>query len=265
MRKLVNKNMGQLQIFFKPIFDILLMKFGDLKRGEKTAEELEKWLAWKKENLGKEGIGEYLDGGLDIADKLDEQIHNDTSFEKCEDPAAMRRAADYTDEWFVDEETKTAFRSFYVCKAGGVEWPCNTVIVSAAWDRMHADPEAYKQRWYCNVCGAKYMTKFGVMLEFVICGTSYFMQAPFPVGGWQAVKNKCIETRFVGCKTPDALLKAMPTVHPTTSDWLIKTTKWGVYSVVPGAMEDVPMMRWDQIFNVLRDDTGALPEVEIHT
>ena len=65
--------------------------------------------------------------------------------------AAFRRAADYTDNWFSTPNTQ--FNVYYVCMSGGAEWPCCTVILTKDWARLHDDPLATKQKWYCKVCG----------------------------------------------------------------------------------------------------------------
>eukprot|EP00969_Alexandrium_andersonii_P121186 5357750-Alexandrium_andersonii.AAC.1 len=40
------------------------------------------------------------------------------------------------------------------------------MTLSAKWRRLHADPLANKQRWYCNICGQGYKTTYGVICEF---------------------------------------------------------------------------------------------------
>eukprot|EP00969_Alexandrium_andersonii_P018380 803485-Alexandrium_andersonii.AAC.1 len=40
------------------------------------------------------------------------------------------------------------------------------MILSSKWARLHEDPLANQQRWYCNVRGQGYKTSYGVICEF---------------------------------------------------------------------------------------------------
>ena len=98
---------------------------------------------------------------------------------KGEQQAAFCRAADYADEWFGSFNQK--LRVYYVCRAGAAEWPCDTLILSKEWHRMHKDPMASKQRWYCEECDAKYKTKYGVVCELLMGdGNLRYCAAPIP-------------------------------------------------------------------------------------
>ena len=39
------------------------------------------------------------------------------------------------------------------------------MILADKWDRLHDAPVSAKQRWYCNICNARYQTKYGVLIE----------------------------------------------------------------------------------------------------
>eukprot|EP00969_Alexandrium_andersonii_P278837 12323819-Alexandrium_andersonii.AAC.1 len=40
------------------------------------------------------------------------------------------------------------------------------MTLSSKWARLHEDPLANKQRWYCNVCGQSFKVAYGVICEF---------------------------------------------------------------------------------------------------
>ena len=87
---------------------------------------------------------------------------------------------DYSDQWFKLQKGEGAFNVFYICCAGGAEWPCNTVIESQLWDRLQDELQASRQRWYCKCCSARYRTKFGVMVEIVIKGQPMYCHSELP-------------------------------------------------------------------------------------
>ena len=155
-------------------------------------------------------IEAWEEKGAQLEDLLEAKFYKQRSYEGHENPQAMMEAADYTDEWFA-EEGRT-FRVYYVCLVGGNEWPCGTLILSDNWDRFHTDPLANKQRWYCNVCGAKYMTRFGVLCEMShkksnIVGYCLAGHPPFE---FKDVKTMAIQERVKDMKTPQELYKALP-------------------------------------------------------
>ncbi len=90
----------------------------------------------------------------------------------------MRNAADYSDRWFKDG--KREFRVYYICTAGGTEYPCNTVIEAMAWDRLKEEMEATGQRWYCKCCHAKYKTKYGVLVEMINHNQACYCKGELP-------------------------------------------------------------------------------------
>ena len=70
------------------------------------------------------------------------------------------------DEWVDTPDGK--FRAWYVCLAPIDGWgnTCGTVIPEKMWQRY---PEFFVQGqkfFYCVCCGAKYRTKFGMLVEF---------------------------------------------------------------------------------------------------
>ena len=85
-------------------------------------------------------------------------------------------AADYSDEWV------EGMRVWYICQANqGAGWPkCNTLISSKQWGTLHEDPLAPKQRWYCGVCGTRYKTNFGLLIEIKHQGLGCYILVDFP-------------------------------------------------------------------------------------
>ena len=163
----------------------------------------------------------------------------------------MMEAADYTDEWF--NTTGRIFRAYYVCLAGGTDYTCGTLILSDNWDRLHNDPLALKQRWYCNTCGAKYMTRYGVLCEMAnknsnIVGYNLAEHPPFEL---KDVKTMAIQERFKNLKTPQELYQALPKATPLDRGVFLKPTeKEGVYRFNVPMFRTIEKFEWDQLFNL---------------
>ena len=128
----------------------------------------------------------HLDDEVDAeeADKLEvdfeEKFYKQRAFADHPEADRMRAVADYSDKRFSLEENLGSFNVFYVCTAGAVLWPCNTVISAMEWDRLHDDVTATKQRWYCKECGAKYKTKYGVTCEIIMGEKAFYALAELP-------------------------------------------------------------------------------------
>ena len=120
--------------------------------------------------------------GFALEEKLREAASRERAFEsRGEDQRKFVNAADYADGW-VDDGAGSQFNVYYICRSDqGAGWPnCNTLIESKQWDRLHEDPNATGQRWYCCNCGAKYRTKFGVLIEWKINGIAHYLLAELP-------------------------------------------------------------------------------------
>ena len=163
----------------------------------------------------------------------------------------MAFAADYTDEWYHIPDKKVSFRNFYLC---GRQWGterCTTLTVSSLWNRLHHDPLATGQRWYCPVCEARYKTSNGVMVEMLIQGVSYCLKAPFPTDDIIDLKAMAVEKHHAEAKSPEELLMAIPEAHPVGAGWLVATEHDGSYSYQEAVFEDIPSLNWDQIYNAV--------------
>ena len=58
--------------------------------------------------------------------------------------------------------------AFYICEwtpDEGKTEECHTLILSKVWGRKHEDPLKRKQKWYCKICGTKYKTYYGMLVE----------------------------------------------------------------------------------------------------
>ena len=101
-----------------------------------------------------------------------------------------------------------AFRTYYVCMAGGNMNRCGTAILSAKWRRLKEDKTATGQRYYCMVCGSRYKTSNGVLIEMKINKKCFYTLADIPHTGIEDLRSMIIESRFgKKARTPEELLE----------------------------------------------------------
>ena len=233
---------------FAPIMHLLALKEVDEKAALSAAERFQKWMNNKSNNSDLEVD---LKMGDDLEMIVEETMGVERSFLNHDDPAAMRRAADYSDQWF--KHSTGAFNVYYICKAGHADWPCNTLILSDKWDRLHADPEAAKQRWYCPICNTRYRTKFGVLTEIIDLSkaSAYYALAEFPPDGLKDVKMMAIEEKFKTCSTPQELLAALPKIVPWKFGTLLRPAgPEGAWHIDMKQLEGLPHLEWFQLYNL---------------
>ena len=76
---------------------------------------------------------------------------------------------------------------------------------------------AGKQRWYCGKCGARYMTKFGLLLEVRLQGMAYYLLAQLPPQHMGDLKNAIIQMRYSeNCKTALDPYNCIPDLQPSS-------------------------------------------------
>ena len=142
------------------------------------------------------------------------------------------QAAQYSDEWVCNLDAKgqvtSAFRSFYICMAGGADNTCYTVIPSKVWATKHVDPLAPKQKWYCNCCGAVYRTKFGMIIEIEIRGQFYYVKAQIPPDNLEDTRAMYLE-QTLAPTSPEDLLDKLKNVAPHRSAIFRLITRADVY------------------------------------
>ena len=246
-RKMAHMQITKVADIFSPIFHLLALKESDEKAAAEAAGKFQAWLSKRASPDDEEDMEEGDALEVDFEEKLGVQ----RSFLSCEDPAAMRRAADYSDEWF--HGATGGFRVYYFCEAGGAVHQCLTLTLSDQWDRLHEQPDATGQRWYCPICGTRYKTKFGVLCEMLTKETNiaYYAKAEFPPGTLRDVKCMAIEENFRNCVTPEELLKALPRVSPRAIGTVFRPAgPPGAFRITKSTWESLPKLEWFQLYNL---------------
>jgi len=195
--------------FFAPIASLIMMKFQDMETAGGSGQLFDAWVR----DATSVGYEDAQQKGDLLEEVFDNHMNVKRGFEdRGELQAAFRRAAGYTDNWFTTPDTQ--FNVYYVCMSGAPGWRCCTVILTKDWARLHADPLAPKQKWYCKVCGAGYKTRFGMMLEMVFKGSAHYVKAHIPEKDWYDTKMMAVERRMSHVRTPMELYDALPVTKP---------------------------------------------------
>jgi hypothetical protein len=142
------------------------------------------------------------------------------------------------------------FNYYFVCKAGGANNVCWTMINSKNWTQLHEDPIADGQRWYCKICGAKYKTSFGVLIEIVQQHAVSYMMADYPPDSIGDVRAAAMEREHANANTPAELFAAVPNLVPE-SKLHLQPIDQGVYSITSHAeLLACGTFKWAQMFNL---------------
>ena len=176
-----------------------------------------------------------------------------------EEHRGFTQVAQYSDEWVCNKnkngDVLSAFRSFYICLAGG-DFPCCTVIPMKTWGGTLRtdDPFAFNSRWYC-VCKARYKAQFGMIIEIEVEGKFYYVKAELPPGNLMNLKA------MLNPSSPEELLAMLKHDHVTPHKKQIlsldtqadvvggTTTKFDqrAYKIDASAYKDLRHFKWEQI------------------
>ena len=163
----------------------------------------------------------------------------------------MDFAADYTDDWFDVGEgsARVSFRALYKCDRKWGDEVCHTFIASSCWKRRFAEPLSPNQRWYCTVCGARYKTTSGVLLQFIQNGKEMFSRASFPPQCLRQVKFASVQRTFKAM-TPDELLDIIPEAQMAESAVVTRhPTLIGTYTYNAEALNQLPEFNWSRLLS----------------
>jgi hypothetical protein len=177
-------------------------------------------------------------------------------------------AADYSDSWVeVKNSAGTligGFSACYICRAGAQDSKCNTLILSKEWAGRHHDILASEQKWKCKCCGAKYMTKFGMVVEIrLVSGGFHLCLADCCDADDKDLHALILQEKFEQAQTPEELYDLIPTVLPQETAFLKKAvrsdfwngeaTDFGVYKLMNfNILLSLPKWNWKNIGQFLQ-------------
>ena len=253
-----------------PIQDLLVLAWEKDKGIALAVDALADFLVLQEATLSEDEAAARLETlRLDIRSRMADRIHPLPNLSP-EQRDRMDLAADYTDQWYSvgEGDRRVAFRTWYVCGRKWGDRRCNTLTLSAHWQRRHGDPLATGQRWYCPVCQARYKTGSGVLVEFVGGDCSYYLRADFPPKAIQEVKWASVQRGHGGALTPEALLAAIPDAAPASACYTRRVEGVmvngrelsGVYMYDEDALAQIPRLDWTAILEHGNPSRAAPPQ-----
>lgn len=268
IRKLVHNKL--LQQVFRPLADLLVRK--------------KKWL---------DARAEMMKDRVALLDKFKKETNPrlqysymleleawETNYEKLygrplawntlppEKQSQMFAAADYEDTWVTGKGG--SFKAWYFCNAD-IGWKgngCKTFISAKAWDKLHKGADEWEktgQRWWCNCCGARYMTRHGMMCEVYHPHTgTFWVRAKVPNLDHQDVRAMRIERDMAGrdeivdaaalfASLPDTLPSSVPVymraaIAADMRDGRSPEGHWKLLN--EEVLANIPWFEWDTLFNL---------------
>jgi hypothetical protein len=240
----------------------------DLKRGEELLSQLEQ-------------IMEEVDDTerpLAFRERAEKELPNASPWEQEKRQWQYFTAATYSDLW-AEVKDKSGnvigyFMSFYTCmnnmwaKKEDGEWElrkCGTIICSKIWDRLHDDPLATGQRYYCRCCKGRYWTRYGTMLQILIPGQMpAFLRASVPPTDNEDVKAMYLEEE-INPDSPEDLYFKIPHAVPHADGTFIRPAtqaemydqSWSPYGsfriLKIEEFEAMPLWHWEQMFSMFQE------------
>ena len=176
---------------FGDVCEILEKKFLDEETASRTVQEYRAWLHGAGANAEDYEQGEKWSLILTQACESFRAFSSRGSEQRM-----FCNVADYADTW--TENAKGSFTAYYVCRAGQKGSECDCMITSKDWARKFGDPAASRQKWYCGICGSKYRTSFGMVVQLCLKSedgvmTTYLAQSRFPPKSIQDAKFMMVE------------------------------------------------------------------------
>ena len=95
------------------------------------------------------------------------------------------------------------------------------------------------------MCGARYTTANGVLVQFTYQGNESFARAEIPPAHLQMVKYAAVQRAHSGAVAPESLLTAIPEVALVSTN-VIKPhpTLRGTYTFARDLFERIPLVNW---------------------
>jgi hypothetical protein len=168
---------------------------------------------------------------------------------RAENRAAQNAAANdkitLYDEYLQTENGH--MRYWYVCMAGGREYPCMTAIPPKFFQRKFEDPCASQKncKFKCPYCNSKNNTSWGVFVEITIDGKIDCLRATVPDDDTLDIKAMDLERKHTDWSTAQALYDAIPMNAPTESEYIFFDGEKSQYcSISKPLYMELPVWTW---------------------
>jgi hypothetical protein len=155
------------------------------------------------------------------------------------------------------------FSAFHICRAGPTDEKCNALSLSDMMERRHEDILASKQSFKCRCCGAKYRTKFGMLVEIrMVSGGTMLALADCCDPDDKDLHALIFRERCGQAHTPEELYDLIPPVLAQGNAFLRKAVRsdfwngtpadFGVYKLMNNNnLEGMQKWDWKDSFNMM--------------
>ena len=243
-KELYHLTVGYMQTLFEDLAPFIALKAAAMDAMAADAAEATRLKEMLKQEKDPHAMRELLEKMNALA------VRDDTAaFRKHPEQHSMVRAAAYTDELSSHRDGRSC-RFYFVCLAGGTEYPCLRMMASKTWKRRF-ETEAWvaKQRWQCP-CGANYRPKFGTLIEVhdPARACTYYWRGSCP--DWDTLDTLALRAEHrLAAGTPLELFNAIPSCVPTTTTVVTPAEEPGVFRVCSVAfLDSLPMWEWEDMY-----------------
>jgi len=148
------------------------------------------------------------------------------------------------------------FRIFFICLAThGTNTRCFTMRTAKGWKRKYDTLECRSgQAYYCD-CNAKYLHKWGCLVEFCVDGLFYYLKAPVPDAKTLDMLAMKAEAKFYkpGMSAAE-LFNVLPSIPPQSSTFVVPVggDREVMKIVDPDFFDnELKVFAWSQILNMV--------------
>jgi len=135
------------------------------------------------------------------------------------------------------------------------------------WKRLHSNPAATGQRWYCQACqGKRYKTAMGLVVEMRVRQQDgshllFYFWAPLPPDHMKDAQLMKIQERFAKQNmSADELLSRLPRVEPSGDIIEENPDVPKHFRFTKGmTIAQLDTLHWDQIFKVMAEAMDEPP------
>ena len=167
--------------------------------------------------------------------------------------------------------TKTgALRAWYICMwNGNGQFPiCGAVTPSKVWRRKKPEIGATGQKYYCPLCGTRYKTTYGMLVEIRAKEVSTFMRAEISSQDEEDLRAMYLEKTYspedayaLWMKTPNfkpmdpetilRAVRASEVLHPDPEIDVSLLFKF----ITPEVVAEIGQWKWATLLRILKPDS----------
>ena len=164
---------------------------------------------------------------LEALDLEIEENSKALAFSSKVDQDAWVTACTFSDEWVCLEKNRGYIRAWFVClhTQKNTVPPCAFLTSSKKWRRKHEQYDAKGQRYYCLSCGCLYSHNFGMLVEFMVGGTSTYLRAPVPSFDIEDVRAMYMESRLKPKASALELFRSLPPLMPDNCEGMLREAR----------------------------------------